>query len=380
MRNYKLTFVFCSLVFFTCTKDKTSQSCQLTDISYTPTPFQLELPDGLPPVEHPQDNIPTNEGVELGRYLFYDPILSFDSTISCGSCHKIEKAFTDGLPKSIGINNLVGRRSSMSLINIAYSEIQSRDHNLMWDGKFKTLEQQILEGPVLDHVEMANTWENVEHRLQNHPNYPEMFRKAFGIDCKDEISRGLVTKAIAQFERSLISADSKFDRVQWQPFVYFTEQELRGLNLFMGDANGATADNDGDCAHCHSFSLNKTTFARNEFSNNGLDSVDQLNEFTDLGFGGVTAFPSNNGQFREVTLRNIALTAPYMHDGRFNTLDEVMDHYVEGLKSAPNIASELSTAPTLSNLTTDEKADIIAFLHTLTDSSYFQKTEWMSPF
>ena len=129
MRHYKLTFVFCSLFFFTCTKDKTRQSCQLTDISYTPTPFQLELPDGLPPVEHPQDNIPTNEGVELGRYLFYDPILSFDSTISCGSCHKIEKAFTDGLPKSIGINNLVGRRSSMSLINICllYTSPSPRD-------------------------------------------------------------------------------------------------------------------------------------------------------------------------------------------------------------------------------------------------------------
>jgi cytochrome c peroxidase len=348
--------------------------------NYAPSSYTVIPPDGFPAMEHPENNPITVEGIELGRHLFYDPILSRDSTVSCSSCHNLNKAFTDDLPKAIGIEGRFGRRSSMSLINIGYSWIKNRPHNFMWDGKFETLEQQIIGGPVEDPVEMDNTWETVENDIRQHPSYPQMFRSAFGINCTDEINRELVAKAIAQFERTLNSASSRFDEDLWVPFVYLTAQELRGKTLFEGDAAGSTSSKDAECAHCHSFSANKTLFARNEYSNNGLDSVSSLNEFADLGLGGITGNISQNGQFREVSLRNIGLTAPYMHDGRFATLEEAVDHYTSGVKNAPNLSAELSTAPTLSTLTNSEKEDLVAFLHALTDSSYFNKPEWSNPF
>ncbi|MCH2023987.1 MAG: cytochrome-c peroxidase [Saprospiraceae bacterium] len=354
--------------------------CALSAISYNPTSYTVTPPNGFPAMEHPNDNPITVEGIELGRHLFYDPILSRDSTISCGSCHILNKAFTDGRAKAIGIDNLLGNRSSMSLINIGYSRVKSRSHNFMWDGRFESLEEQVVKGPIEDPLEMDNTWEKVESDLRKHHEYPKMFRKAFGIDCKEDITRDLVGKAIAQFERTLNSANSKFDQDQWVPFVYMTAQELRGMTLFIGDAAGVPSTKDAECAHCHSFSQNKALFARNDFSNNGLDSVTNLTDFIDLGYGYITNNISENGQFKEVTLRNIALTAPYMHDGRFATLEEVVDHYTSGGNPSPNLASELTTAPTITTLTTSDKEDLIAFLHALTDTSYFNKSEWMSPF
>lgn len=347
---------------------------------YNPTAYTETPPDGFPAMEHPDDNPITVEGIELGRHLFYDPILSRDSTISCSSCHELNKAFTDGLALAKGIDNLTSRRSSMSLINIGYSWIKNRPYNFMWDGRFQSLEEQIIKGPIEDPFEMDNTWEKVESDLQEHPDYPLMFRKAFGIDCKEDINRDHVSKAISQFERTLNSANSKYDQHQWVPFVYMSAEELRGLTLFLGDAAGSPSTKDAECAHCHSFSQNKALFARNEFSNNGLDSVNNLNDFIDLGYGAITGNISENGQFKEVTLRNIALTAPYMHDGRFATLEEAVDHYTSGGKSSPNVASELTTAPTITSLSASDKADLIAFLHALTDSSYFNKPEWSSPF
>lgn len=359
----------------------TPDSCEsLTSIPYSPTSYTVQSPQGLPAMEHPADNPITVQGIELGRHLFYDPILSRDSTISCSSCHKIEKAFTDGEPKAIGIDGRVGKRNSMSLINVGYNWIKSREYNFMWDGRFSTLEDQILRGPVEDPLEMDNTWENVETALRTHSTYPEMFREAFGIECKKDITRELVAKAIAQFERTLNSADAQYDKDQWVPFEYMTAQELRGFAIFQGDAAGIPSAIDGECAHCHSFSQNKALFARNGYSNNGLDAATTFNDFPDAGYGAVTGNAPENGMFREVSLRNIALTAPYMHDGRFATLEEVVDHYTSGIQHAPNLASELSTAQSLPTLTTAQKADLVAFLHALTDSSYFHKPEWNSPF
>ena len=368
--------------FFACEDQiiKPSVCNNLEAYNYAPSSYTVIPPEGFPAMEHPDDNPITVEGIELGRHLFYDPILSRDSTISCSSCHQLNKAFTDGLSKAEGIEGRLGRRSSMSLINIGYSWIKNRPHNFMWDGKFTSLEEQIVGGPIEDPVEMDNDWETVENVLRQHPSYPQMFRSAFGINCSDEINRQLIAKAIAQFERTLNSAGSRFDEDLWVPFVYLSAQELRGKTLFEGDAAGATSTNDAECAHCHSFSANKTLFARNEYSNNGLDSVNNLNDFTDLGLGAITGNLSQNGQFREVTLRNIGLTAPYMHDGRFATLEEAVGHYASGGQNAPNLAAELTTAPTLVTLTASEKEDLVAFLHALTDSSYFNKPEWSSPF
>ena len=367
--------------FFACEDQiiKPSVCNNLEAYNYAPSSYTVIPPEGFPAMEHPDDNPITVEGIELGRHLFYDPILSRDSTISCSSCHQLNKAFTDGLSKAEGIEGRLGRRSSMSLINIGYSWIKNRPHNFMWDGKFTSLEEQIVGGPIEDPVEMDNDWETVENVLRQHPSYPQMFRSAFGINCSDEINRQLIAKAIAQFERTLNSAGSRFDEDLWVPFVYLSAQELRGKTLFEGDAAGATSTKDAECAHCHSFSANKTLFARNEYSNNGLDSVNNLNDFTDLGLGAITGNLSQNGQFREVTLRNIGLTAPYMHDGRFATLEEAVGHYASGGQNAPNLAAELTTAPTLVTLTASEKEDLVAF-HALTDSSYFNKPEWSSPF
>lgn len=360
--------------------DPNKPSKDLSHIPYVPTDYTVLPPQGFPPMEHPADNPITVEGIKLGRHLFYDPILSRDSTISCSSCHQMNKAFTDGRAKSIGIEGRTTLRSSMSLINIGYSWVSNRQHNFMWDGRFQSLEEQIIKGPVEDPLEMDNTWAKAEADLQKHPSYPKLFREAFGISSTDQITKELVAKAISQFQRILNSAGSEYDDDVWTPLTYMSDAAARGFTLFLGDAHGAPTDKDAQCAHCHSFSKGKALFARNNFANNGLDYVLNLNDFTDKGYGKVTNKPSNNGQFREVTLRNIALTAPYMHDGRFNTLEEVIDHYATGGHYAPNLASELTTDTTLRYLTIAQKADLVVFLHALTDSTYFDNPEWSNPF
>lgn len=352
---------------------------RLDSIPYNPTAYSLPTINGLPPMEMPDDNPLTVQGIKLGRLLFYDPMLSRDSTMSCASCHNIRKAFTDGRPTAVGIRGIASNRNSMSLINVGYNWNRSRQHNFNWDGKFYNLEDQVL-APVEHPLEMDANWDSIEARLRRHPEYPRLFRQAFGIGDRAQVTRHLAAKAMAQFLRTLNSANSMYDQHEWVPFVYMTDQQLRGFQLFLGDAAGNPNGKDAECAHCHSFSRNRAIFARNNFSNNGLDSAASLTDFVDLGLGAVTGRASDNGRFREVSLRNVALTAPYMHDGRFNTLEEVMDHYVMGLHPAPNLANELASAPDLPRLTQQEKQDVIAFLHALTDTSYFNRTEWMNPF
>lgn len=351
----------------------------LDTIPYEVLPYQFPVINGLPAMQIPASNPVTVQGVKLGRYLFYEKILSLDNSISCASCHLQDKAFTDGVPKSIGVGGTIGTRNSMSLINVGYNWRPNNAHNFMWDGKFRDLEDQAI-SPVEHPLEMKNTWEDAERRLREHPHYPRLFRQAFGINSKAEITKELAGKALAQFMRTLNSADSKYDSVEFRAFNYFTEEQQRGFELFLGDAAGAVSGKDAECAHCHSFSRNFSSFARNNYSNNGLDEATTLNDFPDRGLGGVTGIPTDNGRFREVTLRNIGLTAPYMHDGRFNTLEEVLDHYVSGGHPSPNVANELTSAPTLRTLTATEKSDLIAFLHTLTDVSYFNRLEWSDPF
>lgn len=354
---------------------------ELDSIAYNPTAYNFPQINGLPTMEVPADNPVTNEGVRLGRFLFYEKTLSVDNSISCGSCHHQDMAFTDGSALSIGVGGTVGTRNSMTLINVGYNWKQNSSHNFNWDGKFATLEEQVL-APVEHPLEMMNSWEVVEQRLQAHEHYPRLFRQAFGINKTEEITKELAAKALAQFLRTLNSADSEYDRDEWVPFQYMNEAAQRGKLLFLGDAAGSAQTKDAECAHCHSFTRNYAIFARNDFSNNAIDSVGSFSEFNDLGLGAVTGSAPDNGRFREVSVRNVALTAPYMHDGRFATLEEVLDHYVDhtGGNRGPNVASELSTAQSLPTLTPAEKSDIIAFLHALTDTSYVNKPEWSDPF
>lgn len=377
-----ILFLFFALVIFlgACRNDKlTPSDADLVKLPYSPTTYLMAKINGLPAMEIPSDNPMTEEGVQLGRYLFYDPILSRDSTISCSSCHQIDKAFTDGVQFSEGIDGRRALRNSMSLINVGYSQIKGKEHNFMWDGRFETLEEQAL-APVEDPNEMDANWADIEQRLRTHPDYPAMFRAAFGVDSRTEITKYLAAKALAQFERTLNSANAKYDSMRWVPFSNYTAQEDRGRLLFEGDGFTNPGVKDAECAHCHSFSNNKTLFARNDFTNNGLDSVQSYEDFIDKGYGQTTGDNTRNGAFREVTVRNVGLTAPYMHDGRFQTLREVLDHYATGGHTAPNLAVELRTSTSIQTLTESEKDDLEAFLHTLTDYSIVDKEEWSNPF
>lgn len=332
--------------------------------AYAPEAYEFDVPDFMPRPIVPADNPMTVQGIALGRMLFFDPILSRDSTLSCQSCHVPELAFTDGNALSKGVRGLDGIRNSMSLVNLAYNP-----RGFFWDGRVRTLEEQALI-PIEDHLEMDDSWDNVEEKLRRHPDYPKLFRAAFGIENKSELTKDLAVKAIAQFERTLISANSRYDQVIWGRNGFPTDSEQRGIALFFIEDN-QNVEHPG-CSHCHFNPL----FTDNNFRNNGLDSVADLNSFSDAGLGGFNDNIFDKGKFRVPTLRNIELTAPYMHDGRFNTLEEVLDHYSQGghgvINEDPNIRPF--------SLTEQDKEDLISFLKMLTDTSFLKKEAFQSPF
>ncbi len=371
--NFSLALVLLSLLLTgsACSSDNADPACtscpEQNDIIegiYDPQPYELAIPEWMPDPVVPADNPMTMEGVELGRRLFYDPILSSDSTQSCASCHHPDKAFTDGLPLSAGVLGIEGKRSAMALVNLAFNS-----NGFFWDGRVETLEEQALI-PVEDHIELNESWDKVEEKLRRHPAYPALFREAFGVQRKAEINRDLAVKAIAQFERTLISANSKFDRVVWLNDGWLSDAELRGKQLFFFEEL-QTVDHPG-CSHCHFDPL----FTDNHYRNNGLDSVAALEDFQDPGRGAVSNNRYDLGKFRVPTLRNIELTAPYMHDGRFATLEEVIDHYGRGGHAVEN--EDTNILPF--HLSEREKQDLIAFLKTLTDTSFVQNPAFQNPF
>jgi cytochrome c peroxidase len=303
------------------------------------------------------DDVPiTDLGIELGRRLFFDPILSLDSTISCASCHDPALAFTDGRAQAIGINGRIGRRGSLSLANVGYYHT-----GFFWDGRATTLEEQILH-PIRDSLEMASNPRLVAQRLKNHPIYgPALSRLENG-------GIGAWVVALAQFQRSLISADAKYDRVRLGK-EEFTTAEQRGFDIFFDVGNGLPT---GECAHCHI----EPHFTNRAFENNGLDQALTLDDFSDRGRGGVTGQPYHNGMFRVPTLRNIELTAPYMHDGRFATLEEVVEHYNQGGNYAANVNPNVHEL----GLSVADQQDLVAFLKTLTDTSFVINPDYQNPF
>jgi cytochrome c peroxidase len=336
-------------------------SCQfqregdLRQYPYHPTPHPLKEPEGFVQMVQPEDNPLTEEGIALGRKLFFEPLLSLDSSVSCASCHLPHLAFSDMLDRSRGVNGRLSNRNTPSLANVGYYY-----KGLFWDGRVLTLEEQSLH-PVADTLEMANTWDEVEYRLKNHPEYPAMFRSAFGIRHISEIDRHHVGKALAQFQRTLISADSRFDK-KMRGALTFTPQEQRGWTIFFDAAENVPH---AECAHCHADPL----FTNLDFANNGIDSVSDLRAFPDAGRGAISHNIYENGTFRVPGLRNIALTAPYMHDGRFATLEEVIDHYASGGHYADNLNPNIMPL----RLDARDKADLIAFLETLTDTAFLKK-------
>lgn len=329
---------------------------------FTATPYELKIPEGFPDMPIPEDNPMTVEGVELGRKLFYDEILSLDYTISCGSCHAPNASFSDTARYSKGVGGTLGNRQSMALVNLGWN------YQFFWDGRSHSLEEQILQ-PVPNPVEMHLEWTEAVDRLQNHPTYPYLFKKAFNTYS---IDRFLVAKAIAQFLRTMISGNSKFDKIV-RGEESFTPNEAVGYELFQRDKNDAAGILGGDCFHCH---VHPIFFQLNtDFMNNGLDET-----FADNGVGDITGNVNDNGKFKIPTLRNIELSAPYMHDGRFNTLEEVIEHYSTGLKNSPTISplmKEVDNGGLL--LPPYEKACLVEFLKTLTDYDFVNNPDLLDP-
>jgi cytochrome c peroxidase len=348
--------------------DDSPKAGDLSHLPYTPTAYEIERPRYFPVMPIPADNPMTEEGIALGRFLFYDPILSLDSSISCASCHQQAYAFSDPNALSEGVGAALSLRNSMSLANVGYYS-----RGLFWDGRAPTLEAQALH-PVEDPLEMAESWDRVEAKLRRHPDYPRRFREAFGVEDRSEMDRYLVAKALAQFQRTIISSTSPFDfaNYDWgEETVFFSPSELRGRNLFFAEPDDQSESHPG-CSHCHTSVLMTT----NEYLNNGLTLAPNLSEFPDLGFGLTTGRLIDNGKFRTPTLRNTALTAPYMHDGRFQTLEEVLDHYSSGGHYAPNLDANILPF----TLTAQEKADLLAFLHTMTDTAFVRKEALGNPY
>jgi len=334
----------------------------LAGINYDPQPYELNLPNHFPAMVIPADNPITEQGALLGRHLFYDPILSKDLSMSCASCHLPQLGFADGKKVSVGIDGIAGKRSSMSLINVGFVT-----SGLFWDGRSRTLEEQALI-PVEDPIELHNTWPNAIAQIKESKLYPKLFREAFGINSTDEITKELAAKAIAQFERTIISKDSKLDRIL-EGKALFTDQELIGFGMYF--------DNDTDvpraeCGHCH----NTPIGASDGFFNNGIQTAATLDDFRDKGRGPVVGTRIDNGKFRAPSLRNIMYSAPYMHTGEFNTLDEVLKHYNSGGKPSPNKSADLHPL----RLDDYYLESLKAFIMTMEDTSFFSNPKLQNPF
>ncbi len=320
---------------------------------HNPIPYELHLSPQFPDIPFPPDNPLTTDGVNLGRMLFFDPILSRDSSQSCSSCHIPKFSFSDTAQFGTGVDKMEGHRNGMPLINCAWNT------SLFWDGRSPDLEKQAL-APVVNPIEMHESWKRVISKIERSDSYPELFVAAFG---KRYIDKHLVTKALAQFERTLISENSKYDRVLRNEDT-FTEHELRGLSLFFTEK--------ADCFHCHGNIL----FTDLAFHNIGLDSV-----YTDHGLEKYSGRRRDRGKFKTPTLRNLLFTAPYMHDGRFSTLEEVVDFYSEGVEESPMIDPLMKYVDQGGvRLNQNEKKDLIAFLLTLTDSTFITDPRFSNPF
>ncbi|OCX54803.1 cytochrome-c peroxidase [Mucilaginibacter sp. PPCGB 2223] len=312
----------------------------------------------------PDDNPTTKQGVYLGRMLFYEPRLSANNTISCGNCHQQQFAFTDNRPFSAGADGVETTRNSMSLANLLWAR------KFFWDGRAASLEEQAAI-PLTNPHEMGQSLATSAKKLSTEPQYPPLFKAVYG---DDTITGERICKAIAQFERTLISANSRYDqylRKAYQP----TAGELKGMELFNTGPQPEKGIRGANCAHCHG---GVKTYLE-LFHNNGLDSIPK-----DNGIGALTGLPGDRGRFKVPTLRNIALTAPYMHDGRFKTLDEVLDHYSDHVVQSESLStvfrgeSNEVGGKTL-KLSPQEKKEIIAFLNMLTDKDFITNPGFSDP-
>ncbi|MCC6599748.1 MAG: cytochrome-c peroxidase [Crocinitomicaceae bacterium] len=337
-----------------------------TGQSHKTTPYELVIPPFFPPMDIPADNPLTVEGVELGRFLFWEKKLSGDNTMSCGTCHLPEHAFSDPQQFSVGIHGDIGNRQAMALINLGWST------SFFWDGRAMTLEDQVVQ-PVINPIEMDDSWEDVLQELRNDPLYPPKFKAAFGTT---EITQQKAAKAMASFVRTMISAGSKFDKQRIGQYT-FTPEEEHGFNLFIlegGSPDQVPGGSFGaDCFHCHGFGAMQMTDYL--FHNNGLDASFE----NDPGRFNVTGNPLDSGRFKAPTLRNVEYSAPYMHDGRFATLEQVVEHYNSGGIPSSTIDPFMKFTSGGLQLSAQSKQDLIAFLKCLTDNNFFNNPDFSDP-
>jgi len=305
----------------------------------------IKAPLGLPPVPIPADNPPTAETIALGRRLFYDARLSKDNSVSCASCHNPSLAFTDGRAVARGVGGTLGVRNSPTLLNAAYSPLQ------FWDGRAPSLEAQSA-FPIADPAEMNQPHEVSVSKIAQDPAYAAEFARAFGAGS---VTLGKIQRSLASFERTLLSGNSPFDQYQYGGNKQaLTPAAVHGLALF-------TDPQKGNCAVCHTIEAKYALFTDGKFHNTG-SGVNGDGTLTDLGRFGQTKLETEKGEFKTPTLRNVALTGPYMHDGSLKTLKDVVDFYAGGGNSNPYLDKEIKAL----NLSAQDRADLVAFLEALT--------------
>lgn len=336
---------------------------------YDPTPYVLDrqlLPQG-PPL--PANVTLTQQTVLLGKMLFHEKMLSKDNSQACVDCHLQRDAFTDARRFSVGVEGKEGGRQAMTIFNVAWMRPAGGPgvaRGFFWDGRAATLREQSLM-PIQDPLEMNETLENCVAKLSASEKYRDQFIRAFGDDTVTSERMGI---AMEQFMFSIVSGNSKFDRVAASTAAY-TPEEQRGRDLYFSEMDPDNNLRGAECFHCH----NGPNFTNDGFMNNGLDAEA---DFTDLGRFDVTGNPQDRARFKVTSLRNIEKSSPFMHDGRFTTLEEVVDHYNTGVKPSSTVDNQLrlNLRPGGLGLTEQEKSDLIAFLKTLTDETLFTNPEY----
>lgn len=365
----------------------TTDNASVDTTTQSVSAFQWQLPPSFPAPKTPEDNPPTDAKVDLGRFLFYDRRLSINETISCATCHEQRKAFSDGKKTATGALGELHPRNSMSLTNVTYNSAFNWANSLI-----KTLQQQALV-PMFNEFPVELGWSDNENsildRLRVDSVYQEKFSRAFPNET-DPFTVNNVTKSLASFEATLISGNSAYDKqvYQNQPNA-MSDSAKRGMELFFSERL--------ECFHCHggfnftqSTNHERTIFVELEFHNNGLYNIGGTGAYPVSGRGlwELTALPEDMGRFRAPTLRNVELTAPYMHDGSINTLEEVLAHYAHGgrIIESGEYAGDGSKNPFKSELlvgfviSESEKEDVVNFLKSLTDWEFVCNPNFSDPF
>lgn len=361
MKNVLILLVFsCLIALHSCSDTPTTPT---TPAVYDSTLYSLDF-QGLPVIAAPRDNRPTVQGVRLGKMLFFETMLSKNGTQSCASCHQQKDGFSDIRQFSIGVENKPGKRQAMAIFNLAFHK-----NGLFWDGRAASIREQSLK-PIQDPLEMNETLENAVKKLSASQTYRDQFIRAFG---SDTITPLKISLALEQFELTLLSGNSLYDKSVRKEAVLTAEQE-RGRKLFFTEFDPTGKVKGAECFHCHG----GPDFSNHDYINNGLDMEA---DFTDVGRFEVTKNPRDRAKFKVTSLRNIAVTPPYMHDGRFKTLEEVVNHYNTGAKnsSTVDILMQYNLQKGGLGLSEQDKSDLVAFLKTLTDETFLSNTSFAAP-